>query len=291
MNLSFIPISLDKFKEDIKKYGFWKTILIYVLFFYLPIFVLFFIQYFNNKDFKKELIEINNKISQNQEQKQEQKLNQSLVLGDNSSEKEIKKEEQNLTNFNPDNWVIDKFKKEDDFYCPNNVKGYDFWSMWTKEQYPVKMDKIKIKFQIKQINKEIPPTVTLSYGTYFGNIKSPEEIYRINIFDDGPKSIRLYKNNKSSDQSYLEKEVDLNSEITFEISPRILDSKGRTIKINPTLRYAVLNSEEQEEHITKKDFEVVLPMVDIEDSSTKKQFGIGTRNGNCIKILSFEPIL
>lgn len=193
------------------------------------------------------------------------------------------------TGFVPENWIISGFKVDEEGYYCRNKRGFDYWSIWTKENYPPLLNKIKIKFALKQERKtDFPPTIAISYGEYKAN-GSPIQFYRLNIFDTDTKTLRLYNNkNDSKSQAWLEFEPDLSSEMTITLSPASSNRESREISINPTLIYV---NEESTDPITFKpnsDFNVVLPTVGIDDGSVKKQIGIGSTDGICFKVVDFE---
>lgn len=189
--------------------------------------------------------------------------------------------------FDPQDWIIDNFNKENGYYCPT-VNEFNLWSMWSKKKFSPNFS-TKIRLQIK--NKNAPsPTIVISYGDYNEEEKSPTVFYSLNIFDTDTKSIRLYdQNNKGQAQEWLKEIPIIGNEMVIELSPRVPDPSSRRVKVNMAIKYSSGNSEEGWTTFTpKNDFSVLLPSVDLEDGSIQKQLGIGVRKGVCIKILAFE---
>lgn len=192
--------------------------------------------------------------------------------------------------FNEDDWIIEKFLKDDEgYYCPTITKNFNYWSIWSKKKLPLKFNQVKIRLKIKsKLKLPEPATIVISYGEYIKN-KSPSIFYRLNIFDDSMKSIRLYDDkNKVQSQDWLEKLPDLDNEMVINLSPRTPEPKGRKLYLNPELNYKPLDSEQQIEFRPKEEFYTFIPSVDLEDDSIQQQIGIGTKKDVCIKPIAIE---
>jgi hypothetical protein len=196
------------------------------------------------------------------------------------------------TEFNPDEWIIVGFNPSPDregFYCPE-TKKFNYWSMWSKSKIPLKFSSVKIRAKVKMIDKKSLPTIVISYGDYIPNF-SPYVYYRLNIFDEDLKSIRLYdENDKSVAQDRFSDTPNLESEVVITLSPRVPNPSIRKLNINPTLKYVSSESNRDIPFIPVSDFSTYLPSVDIEDSVLKKQIGIGTSMGSCIKPISVDLV-
>ncbi len=275
---------IEEVQNSIKKYGWVKTILFYIFVYYIPIIGLIILaHYWNSKDLEKKFTAF---VSNQTQIIQQFCPNNPQVLGtpETPGPKNL---EGVKASFNEKNWIIDNFRMDNDgFYCPT-VKNFEFWSMWTKEEFPAQLTNLKIRVQIKPDNKK-PPTLALTYGSYkFG--LAPQPYYRLSVFDSDLKTIRLYnKDNKSQVQDWLSDTPDLKTEMTISIAPRVPDPKGRKVILNPSIKYAIENSDGQKDFNSQEEFGVIMPIVEMGDSTVKKQFGVGTRYGTCFKILALE---
>lgn len=195
------------------------------------------------------------------------------------------------TEFKPEDWIIENFTVDQEgYYCPS-AKGFQYWSMWSKKKLPPSFSSLKIRLRSRTKTKtSTPPTIVITYGDYQGNnTKSPLIYYWLSIFDEDVRTLRLYnEENKGLAQDWLKSDPNLNNEMTITLAPRIPDPSGRKLNINPILNYNPINSENPIEFKPDKEFATLLPTVDLEDKTIKKQIGIGTRNGACIKIESVE---
>jgi len=271
--------SIDKLDESIKKRGWIKTILLYLIFYIVPFFGIDF--YLNNK--------LGDKIANSQTVN----VNNN-VLGDGKKEEiktigETTSKTSTVSSFSQDDWLIKNFYTDSDGYLCPNVSNFDYWSIWTKKEYPLQIKSVKIRIYVKSTPKsKNPPTIAVTYGSY-KNGYAPQPMYRLNIFDSDTKTIRLYnENNKSKAQDWLQELPDLSSEMVITLSPRVPDPNGRKINVNPIIKYAINDSDKQTEFTPSQNFEVVLPTVGMEDETLKKQIGVGTQKGNCFKITAFE---
>lgn len=277
--------NLNWIQKSLRKYGIKKTVtkiiklIIITTLFYLPL-ILF--QRNNEKKFQT----IENKISNiNQTQ-----ININTPTNLQQQPQNKTKPDNNEKIFNEDDWIIEKFLKDDEgYYCPTITKNFNYWSMWSKKKLPLKFNQVKIRLKIKsKLKLPEPTTIVISYGAYIKN-KSPSIFYRLNIFDDSMKSIRLYDDkNKPQSQDWLDQLPDLNNEMVINLSPRTPEPKGRKLYLNPGLNYKPLDSEQQVEFRPKKEFYTYIPSVDLEDDSIQQQLGIGTKKDVCIKPISIE---
>lgn len=190
-------------------------------------------------------------------------------------------------------WITDNLDVDKEGYYCHNVKNFQFWGPWTKNSYPPNVNEIKIKFKIKpKNNKDYGniPTVSIAYGEYIPKY-NPDVLYRLNIFDDSLKSIRLYdSNNESVAQEWLDSAPEINKEIIIKLSPRTQGPSSRIVSLNPKIVYIPTdNPTESYEFTAKKQFNTSLPALDLE-GGLEKQIGIGIRPSTCIKIESFTLI-
>lgn len=192
----------------------------------------------------------------------------------------------NTNLFDPEDWIIKGFEKDSEgFYCPI-MKGYNYWSIWSKKKIPATFS-IKLRLKVKSKTNK-PPSTTLSYGEYIENY-SPKIYYRLTFFDSSEISIRLYnENNKGVEQDWLKEKPNFNHEMIIVLSPRVPDPKDRKININPSLIYNSSKSGSRIEFRSKKEFMTNLPAVELEESSFQNQLGIGIELGSCIKLLAIE---
>ncbi len=272
---------LSEIGKSIDKRGWFKTIFLYLIFYIIPFFS---IEFFLNKKLEKSIIN---------QQTQVVNIKNGDVLGtnnpDNTSNTESIIKTTNISSsFNQNDWLIKNFNTDTDgFLCPT-VNNFEYWSIWTKKEFPLQIKNIKLRIYIKSNPKsKVPPTITITYGSY-SNGYAPQQLYRLNIFDSNTETIRLYnENNKSKSQDWLQETPDINSEMMIILSPRVPDPNGRKININPVIKYAVKDSDTQKE-FAPQNFEVVLPTVAMKDETLNKQIGVGTQKGNCFKITAFE---
>lgn len=191
--------------------------------------------------------------------------------------------------FKEDDWIIENYKKDNEgYYCPT-AKNFTYWSIWSKRKVPLILSELKIKLLIKKSKgTDSPPTLVIVYGEYKKDY-SPQVYYRLNIFDDSLRSIRLYDSkNKSVEQDWLSEDPDLSSEIMISISPRSLGPDNRKIGVNPKIAYSTSTSPIITEFKSEKDFIVMIPIIKVEDKNINKQIGIGVNSGTCFKITSVE---
>lgn len=191
------------------------------------------------------------------------------------------------TNFNPKDWIIDdKFTlRADGYYCRPKLKKNSLlpiWSIWTSEFYDITTPfEVTLKIDGSG-DSENPPTVSLMSGKYIPKF-SPELNFRLSIFDTDNQSIRLYGSENMSDR--LTSEPDLSSNITIAVKPTRLRDSDRRIYLNPSIKYAVSGTTDSMTYPVK-DFSTVIQSV---DANVKYQYGIGIREGECVKIESKNP--
>ena len=187
--------------------------------------------------------------------------------------------------FNPSDWVIDKFETDKEgYYCPI-VTNFEYWSIWSKTTYSPTPDKIRVKVLTKsKPGSKSPPTISISYGEYKQNLASPNQFYRLNIFDTDMKTLRLYdSSNRSVAQNWLNKEPELSSEMLITLSPRNANPNSRIINLNPSLEYVVTDQTKLEPYTPDNAFEVSIPTVGLDDGTIKKQIGVGSSINTCFK--------
>lgn len=283
---------LETTAEHIKKHGAWKTFL-HQIQTHWPSFLLAFIVVLGNAWTQ---LEIKNGIKQEVKQTVNFVLNEKGII-DDSQLRESEGKDRNggdvqgkTTMFDPAEWIIEKFSKDDqDYYCPK-AKGFKYWSMWSKKKIPPSAGLIKVKVNLKPVGKKATesPTFVISYGEYVTN-KSPTTLYQIKFFDSDTKSVRLYnEKNESLEQDWLKNEPDLGNEILITLSPILADPNGRKLILNPELIYKPKESDTPQSFKSAKEFFTYLPGVSLSDGSTKKQLAIGAANNVCFKIESIE---
>ena len=223
------------------------------------------------------------------------KINNTLTTQvNNNIGGEIRKDNVNIektlgeyVEFKPEDWIDDNYEVDaEGYYCPT-ARHFEYWSIWSKKKIPLNIDNIKIKLTVKLRPKaKVAPIIAITYGEYHKNF-APTEYYRLNFFEDGRTSLRLYNSiHKSVRQDWLVEEPDLASELEISLSPRSLGPDSRSININPKINYSVVGSSVVEKFKPKDDFIVALPKVNLEDGSVNEQLGIGTKYGACFKISS-----
>lgn len=193
------------------------------------------------------------------------------------------------TEFNSDQWIIESMDiDKEGYYCPL-VKNFNFWSIWTKDKFPVEFKSAKIRVKIKPYkNNKVIPTIVISYGEYVKNF-SPSIFYSLNLFDEDTKTLRLYNNkNDSVSQDWLNELPDITNEMIITIQPRVPSPSERKIVVNPQITYPIIDSGKQTDFKPNIEFSTLLPTVNLEDSNLKKQIGIGTRYGMCFKPISVD---
>lgn len=244
-----------------------------------------------------------NKIENNLEAKLDQKIEQKLTVVFDSSQLGFQKKdilegpEKNSGStlglddikgeFNPENWVLDYASEDGSYHCPAR-RGFPYWSLWTKQKIALNFKSFSIKFKFKPENKT--QTLLVSLGEYKEKDNpekaSPEIYWRLNFFDGDDITIRLYDSKgRIVAEDRLEKKPDFNSTITLLINHRIPNPNDNKISLSLELSYNPAESNSKTVHfISKKDFSVEVPSVDLE--SEKKQIGIGVLGGNCFRIIS-----
>lgn len=269
-------MGINDLLSALKKYGYRRTI---IAFFLLVVFVhgpgVFYAVY-SDKNFVKaptdpiSFTQNNNGVADNN-----QKTPPKEIFG-------------KTTAFNPEDWFIDKFRTDSEgYYCPNTTE-FQHWSMWSKKKFsPETLIKIRLKIKNRVKQESIAPAM-ISYGEYTPNY-APSIFYRMSFFDGTYKSIRLYDSfNEGIAQDWISIPPDLRGEMTIVLEPKVPDNLGRKLTINPRLTYIATNSARPLEFIPQKEFNTLLPTVELTDGSLKQQFGIGTNTEGCIKIQSIE---
>lgn len=284
--------NLEEIETSIKKHGRFATILNQLQASLIPILVviiLSLLQFAYNqrtfKDLEQEIKTINQTIVNVDSDKNGAKGIKEIISKMGGEESALG----NQTGFNPEQWIIEKFEKDSEgFYCPLLLRGFKYWSIWSKEKIsPILPLKIRLRVKNKS-SPDLTPTIIISYGEYLKNLTLITD-YRISIFDTDYKSIRLYnEKNESIKQAWLEETPNLDNDMIFSLSPRSIVSKGRKLNLNPGLIYNPINSDSTIEFKPEVEFLALLPTVDIEDPGFKKQLGIGVKFGSCIKINAVE---
>jgi len=273
------PKKISALNKIGKELGWPKTLLLLVVL-WLPPLVITIIGFLI---LNQKLTTFQNKVSVNSEQ-----TNVTVLPSEKNTQKgEIATVEGVSTIFNPEEWIVEKFRPPDSegFYC-HNVRDFQYWSMWSKKLINA-TSPAKIKFQVKSSpDPKEPPIVFISYGEYIKN-KSPLTFYRINLFDTNPRAIRLYNDkNEGIQDDYFEREPDFSTEMTFSVQPISAGPNVSKLILNPALTFRSTGTSTIEEFKSDKEFAADLPTVEIKN--TQKQFGIGTKPGTCVKIISAE---
>jgi len=204
---------------------------------------------------------------------------------------EVSKNEENkeamreLSEFKPDDWIIDNFYIDKEGYYCNNQGAFPHWYIWSKSKKPLEFS-VHVRLKVKSMNPQKNPSVVLTYGEYIKNY-SPDLYYRLVFFDSSDRAIRLYnkEDNVSKVQEYLDvdKRPDFTNEMVITMQPKIPSVNGRKININPSIEYNSLKNDAPPVPFKpKKEFEISLPTVQLDDS-IQKQIGIGVDKWNCIK--------
>jgi len=281
--------SIKQISDSNKKNGIGYTKLI-ILQLALPSLLISIVAYFGNNrlnSIEDKLISIQNTNSINNQP------NTSVIQGDNNIlgvETETEKvQAKSESGFIKENWITTGFEIDNEGYYCHTKKSFDYWSIWTRQTYPPILNKVYIKLALKQQkNYDNTPTIAITYGEYIAN-QSFIPFYRLNIFDTDLKTIRLYNSkNDSKAQDWLEVEPDIKSEMAIMFSPSSSNRSSRIISLNPSITHVNVDSTEPIIFKSKKEFNVELPTVGIDDGSVKKLFAIGSPIGTCFKVIDFQ---
>lgn len=277
--------NLEKVQQSNRKKGRLKTLFDQIQSNWLSVIIILLYLFVINPKQNKRFEKIESKINIS---------NESLTVSQNNStgsnvtinQAEQQLNEEDSTEFNPNDWIIEKFDQDDEgFYCPTTRK-FDFWSIWSKQKFSPQLESIKLRIKVKNKNGKSPPTISVNYGEFHPNY-SPTYFYRLNIFDTDTKTVRLYnEKNDSVAQDWLEFTPDLSNEMTITLKPRIPNPDSRNLNLNPSLKYTTSNQVDPVDFVTKKEFSTILPSVDIED--LQNQIGIGISKNSCFKPISVE---
>lgn len=182
-------------------------------------------------------------------------------------------------------WEVDKYFKVDEegYYCPMR-RGYQFWEIWYTEKLPVGFTSATLRYLLKDgtPGNDIPPPAVFSYGD------NNKRFYTIIIPDGDLKSVRFKgEEGAAKPQGRLKEEMNINNEMIITIKPRVLSPTKNEIKVTFDLTYISKVSGDQ---MPPEPFEydTKVPAVSPEEEGAKKQFGLGTFNGDCIKPIWFE---
>lgn len=287
-NLPTLP-SFKEINESNKKNGWLKTTLTYLQWAFPYAFLTIIAIIGNNRlgSIEEKLISIENTntLTSNPQTSVIQGNNNVLGL-ETETDAPVTKDE---NGFVKENWITTGFEIDNEGYYCHTKKTFDYWSIWTRQTYPPILNKVYIKLALKQQkNYENTPTIAITYGEYIAN-QSFIPFYRLNIFDTDLKTIRLYNSkNDSKAQDWLEVEPDIKSEMAIMLSPSSSNRSSRIISLNPSITYVNIDSTEPIIFKSKKEFNVELPTVGIDDGSVKKQFAIGSPVGTCFKVIDFQ---
>jgi len=282
--------SIESIQKSIKKYGWLKTTL-YQFLAHWPSFLiallLIFSQGYNVNRFRNIEKNINN--NSNVGNVTNVKINEGQVkISDENSNILGKGDSIRNATFNPDDWIISGFDKDNEgYYCPQ-MRGYNYWSIWSKKKFPVSFS-VTMRLSLKSKNPKKVSPIILTYGEYIENF-GPKTFYRISFFDSNERAIRLYdENNKPVGTDWIKERPNLNNEIKISISPLAINPiSTNKIIVNQSVIFNSLDTNKKINLDSSKELSTIMPSVDIGDSSFKKQLGIGTTIDSCFKPIFIE---
>jgi len=181
-------------------------------------------------------------------------------------------------------WEIDKyFKEEEGYYCPMR-SGYQYWEIWYKERLPVGFASVTLRYLLRDRTpwNNIPSPAVFSYGD------KQKRFYSMLVPDGDLKGVRFKGwEEAAKPQDRLEEEINIESEMTMTIKPRVPSPTKNEIKVTFALIYISKASGDQMPG-EPFEYDTKVPTVNPEEEGARKQFGFGAFNGDCIKPIWFE---
>lgn len=277
--------------KSIKENGIFKTVvyfLILVIVFIVPVYFFY-----------------SGKVS-NLEQQLSASMSQNVVVDNNFDKKssEISIEEYKGGDFDKmlDYWEIDfknhwKKKDENGFYCPES-DDYPFPKIWYKDLIPSEFKSIEIRYILKyeknnSNNSNQAPTFVFAIGK-----DKEEEILRLFIPEEDSWLVGSQKRIKKDTMFYLERESPKrkldepiqHGEVVVFVINRIA-SKLDEFTFDVNLNYKSSRTGEPIPPKTLRYDNVVSFDSDLNNEFSGIDVGFGTKNGYCIKPLSYKIII
>ncbi len=185
-------------------------------------------------------------------------------------------------------------RQGDGFWCPTQDLDP---VIWYKDGLIVNFSKLTIEYEIKEndrLKRDNPPSFILAYGR---KEIGGKPIFKLWVPEG--EILQLFGFEKNSDFDSEEQNMDRENAVSLKdpVQIRRVDKltieptrkEGNNLYINFIYYYTSSNNLEGEDDTIQK--EVKLPVSNIQSSTQKLPFGIGTYVGNCIKPISYEICL